>query len=145
MPPAARRDPYPSFNFEVEIEGIASIAFREVSGLEGSVDVIEYREGADRALTVRKLPGLVRYANVTLRRGISDSQDLWNWWNAVASGNTDRRPVVILLLDRAGNQVRRWVLREAWPVRYQVSVLDAEQGQVAIESLELAHEGIDAE
>jgi phage tail-like protein len=140
-----RTDPYPGFNFQVEIDGIARASFREVSGLEGAVDVIEYREGADRPLSARKLPGLVRYANVTLKRGITDSRELWDWWKAVASGKLDRRAVRIVLLDREGNAVRRWALADAWPVRYHVSVLDAERGETAIESLELAHDGLDAE
>jgi phage tail-like protein len=145
MPPATRNDPYPGFNFLVEIEGIGSASFHEVSGLEGSIDVVEYREGADRSLGVRKLPGLVRYPNVTLRRGVTDSRELWDWWQAVASGNYDRRAVAIVLRDRGGNDVRRWLLREAWPVRYQVSVLAATTSEVAIESLELAHEGLESE
>jgi phage tail-like protein len=140
-----RTDPYPGFNFQVEIDGIARAAFREVSGLAGSVDVIEYREGADRVLSVRKLPGLVRYANVTLRRGITDSRELWEWWKGVASGKADRRAVRIVLLDREGTAVRQWALVDAWPVRYEVSVLDAERGEVAVEALELAHEGLESE
>jgi phage tail-like protein len=140
--PAARTDPFPGFDFVVEIDGIATAGFGEVSGLEGSIDVIEYREGTD-ALTVRKLAGLVKYGNVTLRRGLTDSRDLYSWWTAVASGKVDRRGVAIVLLDRERNPVRRWLLREAWPVRYAVSSLNAEGNDVAIETLELAHEGFE--
>ena len=86
MPPPGRRDPFPGFDFVVEIDGVATAGFQEVSGLEGSIDVVEYREGADVALTARKLPGLVRFGNVTLRRGITDSRDLYAWWDAVAKG-----------------------------------------------------------
>lgn len=145
MPPAARRDPYPSFNFRVEIEGVGAASFVEVSGLEGSVGVIEYREGADKLLNARKLPGLVRYPNVTLRRGLTESQDLWSWWRASAAGEAARRTVAVILLDRAGSEVKRWLLREAWPARYQVSTLDAGRDEIAIESLELAHEGIESD
>jgi phage tail-like protein len=145
VPPAGRRDPYPSFSFTVEIDGIAEASFAEVSGLEGSIDVVEYREGTDSPLAVRKLPGLTRYANVTLRRGLTETRDLWQWWKAVASGKPDRRDVQIVLRDRQGNPARRWTLAEAWPVCYSVSVLDAESGEVAIESLELAHERLDSE
>jgi phage tail-like protein len=140
--PAARTDPFPGFDFVVEIDGIATAGFGEVSGLEGSIDVIEYREGTD-ALTVHKLAGLVKYGNVTLRRGLTDSRDLYSWWTAVASGKVDRRGVAIVLLDRERNPVRRWLLREAWPVRYAVSSLNAEGNDVAIETLELAHEGFE--
>lgn len=143
MPPAGRRDPYPGFDFVVEIDGIATAGFREVSGLEGSIDVVEYREGADVSPAVRKLPGLVKYANVTLKRGLTDSRDLYNWWRAVVSGKPDRRAAAIVLLDRERNEVRRWTLREAWPVRYAISTLDAGVSGIAVETLELAHEGFE--
>jgi phage tail-like protein len=143
MPPAARRDPFPGFDFLVEIDGIATAGFQEVSGLEGSIDVIEYREGADLSPAARKLPGIVRYANVTLERGLTESRDLYEWWHAVASGKPDRRSAAIILLDRERNPVRRWLLRETWPVRYAISSLDAGTSALAIEALELAHEGFE--
>lgn len=75
----ARRDPFPGFQFVVEIDGVASAAFEEVSGLDGAVDVVEYREGADVSATTRKIPGLAKYANVVLSRGLTDSRDLYDW------------------------------------------------------------------
>jgi phage tail-like protein len=143
VPPAGRRDPYPGFDFVVEIGGVPSAGFREVSGLAGSIDVVEYREGADLAPGARKLPGVVRYANVTLRRGLTNSDDLYNWWTALVSGKPDRRAVAIVLLDRERSPVRRWMLREAWPVRYAISTLDAGLSEIAVETLELAHEGFE--
>lgn len=143
MPPAGRRDPFPGFDFVVEIDGVATAGFQEVSGLEGSIVVVEYREGADLTLTPRKVPGLVRFGNVTLKRGITDSRDLYAWWDAVASGKADRRGVAIVLLDRERVAVRRWLLREAWPVRYAISSLDAGVSGIAVETLELAHEGFE--
>src|SRR5919108_4470514 len=103
MPQAPIRDPFPGFDFVVEIDGIATAGFKEVSGLEGAIEVIEYREGADRSLAPRKLPGLVKYANVTLKRGLTESRDLYQWWSEVASGKPDRRGVAIILLDRERN------------------------------------------
>jgi phage tail-like protein len=143
MPPATRTDPFPGFDFVVEIDGIATAGFKKVSGLEGSIDVIEYREGADLSPASRKLPGIVKYANVTLKRGLTESRDLYGWWDAVVSGKPDRRAVAIVLLDRARTPVRRWLLREAWPVRYAISSLDAGTSAVAVETLELAHEGFE--
>lgn len=143
MPPAGVKNPYPGFAFVVEIDGIATAAFREVAGLEGSVDVIEYREGADPLLSARKLPGLVKYANVLLKRGLTDSRELYDWWRSVAEGKPDRRNVAIVLLDRERNAVRRWLLRDAWPVRYAVAAFDAQQNEIAVETLELAHEGFE--
>ena len=143
MPAPARSDPFPGFNFVVEIDNIPTAGFKEVSGLEGSIDVVEYREGADQSLAARKLPGIVKYTNVILKRGLTDSRDLYQWWDAVAAGKPDRRAVAIILLDRERNAVRRWLLREAWPVRYAISSLDAGTTAVAVEALELAHEGFE--
>jgi|SRR5215210_4071332 len=143
MPPAGRRDPLPGHEFVVEIEGVATAAFKEVSGLDGSIDVVEYREGADPTGTTRKLPGLVRYGNVTLRRGLTDSRELYQWWRAVADGKPDRRTAAVVLLDRQQKEVRRWTLRQAWPARYAVSTLDAGVSGIAVETLVLAHEGFD--
>lgn len=139
----ARRDPFPAFQFVVEIDGVTAATFKEVSGLDGSVDVIEYREGADVSTTSRKIPGLVRYANVILSRGLTDSRDLYEWWNAIVSGKADRRAAAIVLLDSERNPVRRWNLRAAWPARYAVSALDAATSDLVIETLELAHEGFE--
>ncbi len=139
----ARRDPFPGFQFVVEIDGVASAAFEEVSGLDGAVDVVEYREGADVSATTRKIPGLAKYANVVLSRGLTDSRDLYDWWSATVSGKADRRAASIVLLDAERNPVRRWRLRAAWPARYTVSPLDADRSDVVIETLELAHEGFE--
>ncbi len=141
----ARRDPFPGFQFVVEIDGVPTAAFQEVSGLDGSVDVIEYREGADVSAATRKLPGLAKYANVVLSRGLTDSRHLYDWWNAIVSGKADRRAAIIVLLDGERNPVRRWRLHEAWPARYAVSTLDASSSGVVVETLELAHEGFDLE
>lgn len=141
----ARRDPFPGFQFVVEIDGVPTAAFKEVSGLEGSIDVIEYREGSDVSAATRKIPGLAKYANVVLSRGLTDSRDLYDWWNAIVSGKADRRAASIVLLDAERNPVRRWTLRAAWPARYAVSALDAATSGVVVETLELAHEGFDLE
>lgn len=141
----ARRDPFSGFQFVVEIDGIAAAGFREVSGLEGAIDVVEYREGADPTPAARKLPGLVRYSNVTLRRGLTDSNDLYRWWRATASGQADRRAVAIVFVDGELNPVRRWRLRDAWPTRYAVSPLAASASDIVVETLELAHEGFEIE
>jgi phage tail-like protein len=141
MPAPARTDPYPSFNFRVEIDRITSASFQEVSGLEGSIDVIEFRQGDDAG--VRKLPGLTRYANIVLKRGLSESRELWDWWQEGATGGVQPRNASVVLLDRERAEVARWNVFAAWPVRYVVSVLDAERSAVAIETLELAHEGLE--
>jgi phage tail-like protein len=138
-----RRDPFKNFRFRVEIDGVVSAGFRSVSGLAAETEVIEYREGGDPFTSVRKLPGRVRYPNVTLRRGLTTSRDLWDWWQTVRDGALQRRDVRITLLDDAGNEVLRWVLRDAWIAKIEASDLDAQANEVAIESVELAHEGLE--
>lgn len=145
MPPAGRRDPFKSYSFLVEIDGIASAAFKSVSGLGAEAEVIEYREGSDPVSSSRKLPGRVKYPNVTLKRGLTASRDLWQWWETVADGAVQRRNVAIVLLDDSRTPVLRWLLRNAWIARIEASELEASKNEVAVESVELAHEGLELE
>ena len=141
--PRARRDPFKSFSFLVEIDGVTAAAFRMVSGLAAEAEVIEFRElGGSHSI---KLPGRIRYPNVTLRRGLTTSRELWDWWETVRDGTLQRRTVLIALLDDSGQPVLRWTLREAWPVKWELSELGASKNEVAIETLELAHEGLELE
>lgn len=142
MAPGARQDPASAFNFLVDIDGIPAAGFAECSGLSSETDVIEYREGNDRTLGVRKIPGLTRYANVVLRRGITTNRDLWDWRQTVIDGQVSRRTVAITLLDAAAAPVMRWTLREAWIAKWEGPSLNARRSEVAIESIELVHEGI---
>jgi phage tail-like protein len=141
MPPA-RRDPVKVFHFEVELDGPVPGGFTSVSGLGAEAEVIEYREGAELSSS-RKLPGRIRYPNVTLRRGLSADPLLWDWWQTVRVGPVQRRTVVIKLLDDSHQEVLRWSLREAWIVKIEFSELDAAKNEIAIESIELAHEGLE--
>ena len=145
MPPAARRDPFKNYSFLVEIDGIASAAFKSVSGLAAEAEVIEYREGSDVLSSSRKLPGRVRYPNVTLKRGITTSHDLWDWWQTVVDGPVQRRNVAIILLDNSRTPVLRWLLRNAWIAKIEAPNFEAGGNEVAIESIELAHEGLELE
>jgi len=146
MPQGQRADPYKNFKFLVEIEGIAVAGFSECDGLTTEVNVIEYREG-NEDITVRKLPGLVKYSNITLKRGITGSKDLYNWYKEVVKGKIKqiRRNMAIVLLDDEGNQAVRWVVRNAWPMKYTGPTLNAKSSEVAIETLEIAHEGFELE
>lgn len=142
MAPPARHDPAPAFNFTVEIDGIAVAGFSECAGLSSETDVIEYREGNERTLGIRKLPGLTRYGPVTLRRGITTNRDLWDLRQSVIDGQLARRSVVITLLSESGEPVLRWMLRDAWIAKWEGPHLRARSSEVAIESIELVHEGI---
>lgn len=134
-------DPLASFNFLVEIDGIAKAGFSEVTGLNTETNVIEYREGTD-AITPRKLPGLTKNSNITLKRGASLDKDLFTWRKTVLDGDIRRANVSIVLLDEKKTEVVRWNLVEAWPSKYVVPDLKANANEMAIETLEITHEGV---
>lgn len=142
MAPAQRHDPYKAFNFRVEIDGIARAAFSEVGGLDSETAVIEYRVGGEPN-TVRKLPGLTKYANIVLRRGITQDAELWNWRLTVVQGNVDRRNGSIILLDDDGTEVVRWNFFHGWIAKWEGPALSSKGNEVAIETVEIAHEGLE--
>jgi phage tail-like protein len=137
-----RTDPYRSYNFLVEIDGITRAGFRDCSGLGSSSPAIEYREGNDRQLSTRKIPGLVSFPNISLSRGITDDPELWEWRLQAAQGTVSRRNGSIVLLDDAGEEKLRWNFREGWPTQWSGPTFDATGSDVAIEVLEIAHEGL---
>jgi phage tail-like protein len=142
---AVQRDnPYPNHNFAVDIGTGDTIGFSEVELPAGEIEVIEYREGNEISRT-RKLPGLVKYPNVTMKRGITGNLELFDWWKAVRDGQLLRRDVTITLLDEQRQEVQRWRLRDAWPAKLEAGPLNAQGNEVAIETLELAHEGFEIE
>ena len=143
MAPPQRNDPYKAFNFLVEIQGIARAAFSEVTGLGSETAVIEYRTG-DEYLT-RKLPGLTRFANIVLRHGITQDRELWDWRQNIVDGNPDRRNGMIKLLDDQRNEVLRWNFRNGWPCKWEGPAFNAKSNEVAIETIEIAHEGLELE
>lgn len=142
MATAVRTDPHLNFNFLVEIDGIARAAFHEVSGFDSTTDVIEHREGGDN-LAPRKLPGMTKYSNIVLKWGMTDDVQLYQWHRDVVRGEVRRRNGSIVLLDRRGQEVARWNFFNAWPSKWDGPDLTAEGNDVAIETLELAHEGVE--
>ena len=137
-----RNDPYRGFNFIVEIDGIARAGFRECSGLDTAQDPVEYREG-NEGLTVRKLTSLVKYSNITLKWGITDDAQLWDWRKNIMAGNDDRKNGSIILLDTTGTEKVRWNFREGWPTKWTGPTFNATGNEVAVETLEIAHEGLE--
>ena len=134
--------PMPSYHFLVEWGG-TRVSFIEVSGLEISLDVIEYHEGADPGQLAHKMPGLTRYKNIVLKRGIlKGDNDFFNWINTKSLNQVERRDIVIKLLNENHEPVMSWKAMNAFPVRLSGPVLNANAGEVAIEELELAHEGL---
>lgn len=106
--------------------------------------MIEYRTGGD-PLTVHKLSGLTKYANIVLKRGLTRDASLWNWRREIVNGKPDRRNGSVVLLDETGQQVLRWNFVRGWPARWEGPALNARANEVAIETLEIAHEGLELE
>ena len=147
---ATLRDaPYGNQHFLVDLgAGDASPAagFSHVVMPDISIDVVEYRTGNDKESGVHKLPGLTRYSNVTLKRGVIGSLDLYNWINQVRNGDANaRRSVTITLLAEDLTPVLTWKLLRAWPVKYSFGDLNAKGTDVAIEELVLAYERLEME
>ena len=128
----------------LEIDGIVQAGFSDVTIPDISTDPIEYREGNEDT-TVRKLPGLTKYGNLTLKWGITDSMELFEWRKMVIQGKTGeaRKNIAVILQDEIGNEAARWNFREAWPIKYDAPDLSAKGNDVAIETIEIAHEGMD--
>ena len=128
---------HPNHRFRVEIDGVANLDFSEVILPEARTDVVEYREGGN--VSPRKISGPVHYSNLVLRRGVTTSSDLFNWWKTVADGQMNRRNIAVILLDEQRNEVKRWNIHDAWPTHYFVSPLVARDGETVVtETLECA-------
>jgi phage tail-like protein len=138
-----RIDPLQAGNFLVSIQGITASVFSEVSGLEASIEVVDYRTGDLKENTAQKLPGLNRYSNITLKRGLTQDLSLWAWIDNALKGTLNRASISITLLDHADNPVLTWELKNAWPCRWSGPALVANSGEVAIETLEICHEGLE--
>jgi phage tail-like protein len=140
-----RKDPFGGYNFAVEMDGITRMGFKQASGLDSSSAASKYREGTDATLAQRQIPGLVSYSNISLQRGVTDDHSLWDWRRGVATGELVRRDISIILRDATGAEKIRWNVRSCWPVKWTGPSLDATTDAVAIETLELAHEGIEVQ
>jgi len=140
-----RRDPFRGFKFRVTLDGIHRAGFREASGLDAATDPIDYREGDDKTLTIHKLPGLKKFSAITLKRGITDDLDLWKWRKQVMDGKIKdaRKNGSITLMDDEGNDVAQWDFVAAWPTKWTGPTLNATANEVAIDTLEITHEGLD--
>lgn len=140
----ARQDPLRNARFRLEIDGLQVAGFSEVAIGATTTEVIDYREG-NEPMRVRKLSGLTRFGNISLKRGVTDSLELFHWNQQIVQGqlNTNRRNVVIVVLGEAGDDRARFVVSNAWPTKYDPSELNAKGNEVFIECLELANEGIE--
>lgn len=139
-----RDDPFASFNFLIEIDGVIQAGFSECSGLDLTTDPVEYRNG-DEDIRVRKLPGLKKFSNITLKRGYTNSRHLWEWRKLVMDGRTRRASGSITLLNEQREPVLRWLFMEGWPSKWSGPTLNAKNNEVAIETLEIVCEYIELE
>jgi len=147
MPAKFREDPYGGYNFEILINGISDDgtavkgSFAEASGLEVEIQPIEYRNGAED-ITVRKIPGLKKFPNIVLKRGILGDTALWNWIQEAMDGKVRRTEGSVVLLDENKQEVMRWNFARGWPCKWTGPGLNAKNNEIGMETLEICHEGL---
>lgn len=146
MPLIFRNDPYSALNFEVVFNGLEGKqvkgAFKEVSGLDAMVDPIEYRNGSED-FTPRKIQGLKKFPNIIFKRGLIGDLAFWNWVVQGLSGTINRVEGYVALLDENRKEVMRWNFKRAWPCKWTGPSLNAADNQIAMETLEICHEGLE--
>lgn len=134
--------PLVKFHFQVEWSG-TKIGFTEISGLDVESEVVEYRDGASPEYSKVKMPGMQKFSNITLKRGTFKSDnEFFNWWNTVKLNTIERRDITISLLNEEHEPVVTWKVKNAWPAKVQSTDLKADGNEVAIESMEIVHEGL---
>ncbi len=134
--------PNPKFRYKVEIDGIEAGGFTEVTGNDITIEAIEYREGDMTAETPMKVPGLKKYGNLTLKQGLADSKVLYDWLASGLQGAVERKTVTITLNNDSQAAAASWQVINAWPTKYTAPDLNATASEIAIETLEIAHEGL---
>ena len=140
-----RNDPFRGYNYRVEIDNTAVAGFSEAAGLTFDIDPVEYREGNDVQMHVRKLSGLRKFSNITLKRGYTPNQELYDWYLIGLNGILERRNGAIILIDEDQNDVMRWNFSEGWISKYEGASLNATSNDVVIESIEICVERVEME
>ncbi len=135
---------YPMVKFHFQVEwGGTKIGFTEVSGLDVESEVVEYREGSSPEYSKIKMPGMQKYSNITLKRGtFASDNEYFDWWNTVKLNTIERRDITISMLNEEHEPVVTWKVKNAWPSKIQSTDLKADGNEVAIESMEIVHEGL---
>ena len=134
--------PLPKFHFEVKWDTNV-MSFQEVSGLDIQSEEIKYRSGDSKVFSVVKMPGMVKFSNVTMKKGVFKGDNkFWDWLNQIKLNTIKRVPVTISLLDESSAPTMVWTLKNAWPTKITSTDLKAEGNEVAIESIEIVHEGL---
>ena len=134
--------PLPRFHFLVKWDSHV-MSFQEVSGLDVEAQPIEYRAGDNPVFSTVKMPGIKKYGNVTMKKGVFKADDkFWDWFNQIKMNTIKRVPVTISLLEESGSPTMVWTLANAWPTKITGTDLKAEGNEVAVETIEIAHEGL---
>lgn len=135
--------PLPKFYFMVDWGSTTDIPFQEVSGLEIEAQAIEYRHGNSPVFSTINMPGIVKNNNVTMKKGVFVNDNaFWDWYNKIKMNTIERQNVVIKLLDEGGNPTMTWTLNNAWPTKISSTDMKSDGNEVAIESIEIKHEGL---
>lgn len=145
MPTGERVDPFRGYNFRVEIDGTSGqvAGFREASGLSLTTDPVEYREGNEATLHVRKLFGLRKYANIMLSRGITTNVELWLWYRNIVNGVADRRNGAVVLTNELQEDALRWNFTNGWICKWEAPAFNGTTNEVALERIEIAVEAVE--
>ena len=134
--------PIPKFHFQADWGGVR-IGFTEVSGLDAETEVIEYRDGASPEYSKTKIPGMQKFPNLVMKRAVfASDNDYFSWWNTVALNTVQKRSVTISLLNEKHEPVVVWRVKNAWPAKLSSTDLKADGNEIAIETIELAHDGL---
>ncbi len=137
--------PLPKFYFQVKL-GDTEVAFQEVSGLDIEAQIIEYRHGNSKEFSTIKMPGIKKTGNVTLKKGVFVKDNaFWDWFSQIKMNTIERKTVVISLLDEEGNPTMVWTLNNAWPTKITGTDMKSDGNEVAVETIEVAHEGLTIE
>lgn len=134
--------PLPKFFFQVKL-GDTEVAFQEVSGLDIEAQIVEYRHGNSPEFSTIKMPGIKKTGNVTLKKGVFVKDNaFWDWFNQIKMNTIERKTVVISLLDEGGSPTMVWTLNNAWPTKITGTDMKSDGNEVAVETIEVAHEGL---
>ena len=148
MPPVKRADPYAGYSFLMTIKTISpdgtatAGSFSEITGIEVEIPPIEYRNGSEPN-TPRKMPGRIKYGNLICKRGVTGDLNFWNWILDGINGRVNRNDGSIILRDEAQSTVMQWNFRRAWPCKFTGPGLNAANNEIAIDTMEICHEGIE--
>jgi phage tail-like protein len=135
--------PLPKFYFMVDWGDTTNIPFQEVSGLNIEAQPISYRHGNSPVFSEINMPGIVKNSNVTMKKGVfANDNSFWDWYNKIKMNTIQRQNVVIRLLDEGGNPTMTWTLKNAWPTKISSTDLKSDANEVAVESIEIMHEGL---